>query len=157
MIANFVAEFGVAVTLTLKDRTAEYRHYTEGKFFRFNVDYGFSWFDQSLILTPYLGINLLGVNEYITPLDKKISLDQYLEKGYMDIFFTQYMGSVGAKLDYRVLRFGRRQSLYVSASAMLLGQLTRHPKITSKGTTITSPNRMSTFPLGCSVSIRYMF
>ena len=157
-IRNIYVDIGFAFTPTYKEMNKDYRQYTEGTNINFKLGYGFPFYNQRLIVTPFYGSTYLGLSEYIAPLERKVSLDSYLDKGYMDILFKQYVGTVGGKVDYRLYEFDRsRQALYLSAGVGYSFRLNKYPYISAKGTRITSPNTIAVFPVSCEVSVKYMF
>ena len=136
----------------------DYRQYTEGNNINFKLGYGFPFYNQRLIVTPFYGSTYLGLSEYIAPLERKVSLDSYLDKGYMDILFKQYVGTVGCKVDYRLYEFDRsRQALYLSAGGGYSFRLNMYPFISAEGTRLTFLNTIAVFPVSCEVSVKYMF
>ncbi len=156
-IRNIYLDLGFSFSPTVKGESEIYRHYSDGTHIKFNIGYGFPFYDKKLIVTPYWGSSYLGINEYIAPLDRKVSLENYLQQGYMDLLFKQYIATIGGKADLRLYEFGKgRQAIYLSAGVGYSFHYNLYPKISAKGTRITSPNRLIVFPVSCEVSVRYM-
>lgn len=155
---NIYAQLNFGFAPLRRTYTTQYRHLTDSYIVSFNVGYSFSFIrNQILLITPYVGINHLSYNEYVTPLDKNISLEHYLQTGYVDYRMLQYTGSVGAKVAIRIASFGRkkRQGIYLSAGVAYNFCINKHPYIFARSTHIHTNSSISVFPVNAQASIVY--
>lgn len=138
--------------------TPQYRHLTDSYAVSFNVGYAFSFIrNQMLLLTPFIGINHLAYNEYVTPRNSHIDLDDYLTLGYVDYSVLQYTGSLGLKFAVKLASFGhhRQQGIYLSAGAAYNFRINRHPYLFSRATHIHTRSMIDVFPVSAQASIIY--
>lgn len=117
----------------------QYRHLTDSYAVSFNAGYTFSPVrNQTLLISPFIGINHLSYNEYVAPRNRYINLDDYFALGYVDYSALQYTGSLGLKIAVRIASFGhlRKQGIYLAAGAAYNFRINRHPYLFTRATHI---------------------
>lgn len=159
-IYNFLINLNFGITPLKKATTESFRHMTNSYIVSFNLGYGFNVAPKrTVIITPHIGINHLNFSEYVAPLDKKIPLSSYLEKGYMDLDILQYTGTIGCDFSFKLCstKENQKQGLYVTLGANYQYKINSTPYISSKLTKITTNSKINVYPLSANISLKYYF
>lgn len=158
-IYNIYAKIGFGLNELKSTNVPQYRHLNDSYTVSFKLGYCFNILKNNLlIITPYLGVNHLLYNEYIAPANNKITLEEYLQQGYVDYNILQYTGNIGVDVAVKLFSFGKqkRQGIYLNAGVAYNGKLNNHPYISSRATKITTSSIVKTSPVTAHISIEYM-
>ncbi len=157
-VRNVYVQLGFGVNPMRRYIAETHRSLTDSYHITFNVGYTFGLYKTNVIMvTPYIGINHLSYQHYLAPVEKDITLDEYLKQGYMNLYMLQYVGRIGGIFDFKLWQIGQtRHNLYASIGVGYNFKLHRRAHISSVSTKIKSDNGMKVFPLYLECSIRWM-
>lgn len=157
-LRNVYVQLGFGVNPMRRYMAETYRSLTDSYHITFNVGYTLGLYRTNVIMfTPYIGVTHLSYQHYLAPLEKHISLDEYLKQGYMNLYMLQYVGRLGGTFDFKLWQIGRtRHNLYASLGIGYNFKLHRRAHISSVSTKIKSDNGMRIYPLYLEASVRWM-